>query len=742
MTLPTRISTLSRANYEALGRIKGSIEAAIERAFKVADADPAIPNDRVARLALLRRGLIPWLAGLDPDTGTARRRVARLSEIPAEARPLIQHLVEQRLLSTDLAKETGESTIEPAHEALLRQWGLLQGWLTEDAGLLAVLEGVKRASRDWVANNRDTPWLAHTSDRLAAAERLTARPDLAANLEPTDRQYITACREAEATAKARRRRAQTAVYVMLLGIIVGLVGWINQSYLQEQWRWYSASRPFMNTKVQPYVLTGEAEHALKPLQSFKECSKEEGRDYCPEMIVVPAGIFMMGSSQTDKNAYGKEQPQHNVTINKPFAVSEFELTFDEWDACVAYGDCARNISDSGFGRGKRPVINVVRDEAQRYVAWLARTTGKPYRLLTEAEYEYATRAGTLTAYPWGNDIGTNNSTCGGCGSQWDNTETAPVGSFAANGFGLYDMVGNAWEWVEDCYHPNYDRAPTDGSAWTTTCPDDHRGVVRGGSWAYTPATLRSAYRFSVGTDYRSVDVGFRVARTLDLAALTLTEQQIDQMKQQDLCNNVLSSDLQIAGCTTLINSGKVNSNDLASVYVNRGKAYRRKGDYDSAVADYNQAIMLDPKYVQAYLGRGAAYDGKKDYTHAVADFSQAITLDPKNADAFSARCWNEAITVQLPTVLTDCNQAVALQPGNADFLDSRGFTYLKLGQYANAVADYTAALKINPKLAYSLYGRGFAETKSGNAADGDKDIAAAKAIDANIANEFADWGVN
>jgi hypothetical protein len=156
---------LKLSQYDALGRVRGSIEAAIARALKAADADPAIPKDRAARLALLRRGLIPWLAGIDPDTGAPRRRVARLSEIPAQARPLIQHLVEQRVLATDVNKETGEATIEPAHEALLRQWGLLEGWLTEDAALLAVLGGVKRASRDWAANNCNRAWLAHQTDR-------------------------------------------------------------------------------------------------------------------------------------------------------------------------------------------------------------------------------------------------------------------------------------------------------------------------------------------------------------------------------------------------------------------------------------------------------------------------------------------------------------------------------------------------------------------------------------------------
>ena len=133
---------LKLEHYEKLGRIEGSIEAAVERAFTAADADPKLPKDKQARLALLRRGLIPWLAGIDPDTGAPRRRVARLSEIPAETRSLIDRLVGQRLLSTDVDAGTKEKTIEPAHEALLRQWGLLQGWLKEDAALLTVLDGV------------------------------------------------------------------------------------------------------------------------------------------------------------------------------------------------------------------------------------------------------------------------------------------------------------------------------------------------------------------------------------------------------------------------------------------------------------------------------------------------------------------------------------------------------------------------------------------------------------------------
>jgi hypothetical protein len=198
---------LKLEHYEKLGRIEGSIEAAVDRVFRAADADPKVPKDKQGRLALLRHALIPWLAGIDPDTGAPRRRVARLSEIPAEARPLMDRLVEQRLLSTDVAAGTKETTIEPAHEALLRQWSLLRGWLKDDAALLTVLDGIKREARDWVANGKATSWLAHTGERLHAAERLLGRPDLAANLEATDKDYVASCQRAEQAAQTAKAAA-------------------------------------------------------------------------------------------------------------------------------------------------------------------------------------------------------------------------------------------------------------------------------------------------------------------------------------------------------------------------------------------------------------------------------------------------------------------------------------------------------------------------------------------------------
>jgi len=294
--------------------------------------------------------------------------------------------------------------------------------------------------------------------------------------------------------------------VLLAGIIIGLVGWINQRYLEERVSWFVITRPYVLASVRPYVLTADAERALKPRMTFRECAKD-----CPEMIVIPAGEFTMGSPRTEAGRYDNEGPQHKVTIATPFAVSKFDTTFADWDACLVVGGCLQ-ASDSGMGRGSRPVINVSWDTAQRYVAWLSKITGRSYRLLTEAEWEYAARAGTVTAYFWGDEIGEGNANCDGCGSRWDNRETSPVGSFKPNAFGLYDMAGNVWQWVEDCYDDNYDGLPGDGSAWLSGDCSNH--VIRGGSWNANPRNLRSASRTRNTTVGRGGDLGFRVGRTL------------------------------------------------------------------------------------------------------------------------------------------------------------------------------------------------------------------------------------
>jgi formylglycine-generating enzyme required for sulfatase activity len=235
--------------------------------------------------------------------------------------------------------------------------------------------------------------------------------------------------------------------------------------------------------------------------TFRDCTD------CPELVWLPQGEYVMG------DAFAASGPRPLVTINYMLAVGRFEVTFAEWDACVAAGGCRRRADDSGWGRGWQPVINVSWADAQQYVAWLARRTGKRYRLLTEAEWEYAARAGTDARYWWGNQPGRGDANCADCGSKWDGRQAAPVGRFAPNPFGLYDMHGNVSEWVEDCFHEDFREAPSDGRAWTRDCTvaNDTR-IVRGGAWHASSKSMRSTSRTSAAADYSDNRIGFRIAR--------------------------------------------------------------------------------------------------------------------------------------------------------------------------------------------------------------------------------------
>ena len=268
----------------------------------------------------------------------------------------------------------------------------------------------------------------------------------------------------------------------------------------EQSRWRMAASATVLTVEQ------EKARAAEPGSEFKECAGG-----CPAMIVIPAGTFTMGSPENEPDREASEGPQHEVTIARSFAVSKFEVSFDEWEACVAAARCPP-ASDQ-WGRGQMPVINVSWRDAKQYVAWLSEVTQKQYRLLTEAEWEYAARAGAMTRYPWGDDPRGANANCDGCGSRWDLQQTAPVGSFKPNAFGLCDMIGNVWEWVEDSWHENYNGAPTDASAWLVGGDPNFR-VVRGGSWRNESELVRTAVRFQRNINVRFDTLGFRVARTM------------------------------------------------------------------------------------------------------------------------------------------------------------------------------------------------------------------------------------
>ena len=224
----------------------------------------------------------------------------------------------------------------------------------------------------------------------------------------------------------------------------------------------------------------------------------------PEMIMLPSGMFVRGSPS--EGFPDNDWPQHTIQIPSGLAVGRYPVTFDQWDACVKDGGTTHKPDDAGWGRGSRPVINVSWDDIQLYLRWLSKVTGKTYRLLSEAEWEYAARAGSQTAYSFGDHEKELDRYA------WfdhnSGVKTHPVGEKLPNAFGLHDMHGNVWELTQDCWNENYNGAPTDGSAWTRG--DCSLRVVRGGSWVIDPQYLRSANRIGDPTALRNGNVGFRV----------------------------------------------------------------------------------------------------------------------------------------------------------------------------------------------------------------------------------------
>lgn len=267
-------------------------------------------------------------------------------------------------------------------------------------------------------------------------------------------------------------------------------------------RTYQPLTAFNDELRLPYVAPADEKTAPSIGLPFEE----------PQMVRIPPGSFIMGSPASEKDRRSEEGPQRNVAIAYPFKIGRYEVTFAQYDAFAKETQYPLP-DDRGWGRGDRPVINVNWHDAQAYMQWLAKKTGKKYRLPTEAEWKYVARAGTTTVYWWGDSIGQTNAVCKGCGSQWDDQQTAPIGSFKANGFGVYDTAGNVLEWTQDCWHDDYTDAPTDGSAWLEqNGVDCSRWVLRGGSWNFDPQDLRSALRYGVILRGVNVNIGFRVAR--------------------------------------------------------------------------------------------------------------------------------------------------------------------------------------------------------------------------------------
>ena len=477
---------LSARAYHALGGVAGAVEIQGERAVRD-------ERGRVDEPALER--LFRTLAEVDEMGGPVRKR-ALLAGLAESERALVDRLAAARLLTADRDGD-GAPVVEVAHEAVLRHWGRFARWLADNRDLLLWRQRLRllREGGDPLAG-------AHLAQ---GKDWLQRHPDA---LEPDEIDYI------RRSLAAARRRSRIAWGLALALLAIGAAGFV--------WRFWEVRQ-----------------------ELAEELERTRPIDRPEDWVEVPAGEFRMGSGDEDTEAADDERPRRLVKIGRPFRIGRYEVTTEEYNRFALATDREPAFS-SGFGegleperRGRLPAINVSWDDALAYAEWLSARTGKRFRLPTEAEWEYAARAGTETRRFWGDDL-EHKEACRyanvfdrqnepwlraryGAAISWDAHEcedsyayTAPVRQLAANGFGLHDMLGNVYEWVQDCWHDSYEGAPEDGSTPWLEEPggDCGRRVLRGGSWLVPPQWVRSAFRYRNTTDNRDINVGFRLAQDL------------------------------------------------------------------------------------------------------------------------------------------------------------------------------------------------------------------------------------
>lgn len=461
--------------YEALGGLEGSIEAAVNEAWKDPTHEPVVPTDEATRRALLNQAF-PALVTLDYEAENPKRQVASWSSLPPQTHPLLERLVAARLLLKDKRKQAdGQEAVvvEVTHEALIRHWSHLKNWVVVNREFLAWQQRLNATMKRWDKQHRPEGLLLRGLPLREAAAWLKQQPD---SFSPDERAFVTASQ-----VHVMRRRWLAAAIGALLLIVVG-----GPLVLLE--------RQGVTVKYAMSVLM-----ARLHLASVAE----------PEMVKVSGG----GYEQGDIHHRGStdEQPGRQVMVT-PFAIGRHEVTFQAYDQYVQLTG-RLSPSDHLWGREKHPVINVSWDDAVTYAKWLSQATGKAYRLPTESEWEFAARSGGKDEM-W---AGTSDEKHLAYYAVYQTTMRELVGSKKPNGLGVYDMSGNVWEWVEDCWHENYIGAPTDGSAWLDVSRGDcDRRVIRGGSSGeYLVEKLRASYRDVSTSDYRSNYLGFRLAQDIE-----------------------------------------------------------------------------------------------------------------------------------------------------------------------------------------------------------------------------------
>jgi formylglycine-generating enzyme required for sulfatase activity len=437
-----------------------------------------------------------------PDAAVMRERQRAAAEqrrrARAEARALAAENESAKLRAMEQARQAEAAREAAAAKAAARK--------AAAAKAAAVRVAAARATQARIAAEREAATRENAA-REAAARELAARE--AAVREAAAREAAAreaAAREAAVREAAAREAAAREAAVREAAAREAAVrkAAVREAAAREAAEREAAEREAaarnMRVKFAPPIREARPSRAPQFGTVFRDCAD------CPQLVWLPQGEVVIGEAGNEARAV--------VAIDYLLAVGRFEVTFAEWDACVAGGGCRHRPDDSGWGRGWQPAINISWVDAQQYVAWLSRRTGKRYRLLSDAEWEYAARAGTDARYWWGNQVGRGDANCRDCGSKWDGRQAAPVGRFAPSPFGLYDMHGNVSEWVEDCYHDGHRNAPGRGRAGRRDCgaQSDAR-IVRGGAWHESARSIRSTSRSSAVSDYYDDGIGLRIART-------------------------------------------------------------------------------------------------------------------------------------------------------------------------------------------------------------------------------------
>lgn len=486
---------LSRLELEVFAkaeRVRGIVESVCEAALALSDPDGGEDTERDA---LAAQTFVPALLRLDEDGNLVGSAVAE-SAFEGPRRALIDRFVRTGLV----VRHPDDGTIR-AHAALFRLWFRVETWLAPSRERYEAQLRLKAAAAAWQRGGRRDEDLVHLDEATWEASRV-------GSLLPVEREYLRRCASRRAEGRRRRRRDWTFALAGLALVVLSVV-LVNRAAVQARLRRSALNLAAATERFTP--LTEAEERALSPGDTFRECTS-----LCPEMVVIPAGTFVMGDEQEQDPAL---LPRHTVRIPRPLAVGRTEVTFYQMGALPNWIETNREYPAVDV---RKPVNFVTQEDAQAYVAHLSRATGRRYRLLTSSEWEYMARAGSQTGYAWGETLGTGRAHClRGCGSPYREglvtrggfvSLSAPVGSFEPNAFGIHDAHGNVWERVQDCFHPTYVGAPSDGSPRLDPYRGVCRPVIRGGGYSGTPEQLRSAVRDWLQSPRH--DVGFRVARDL------------------------------------------------------------------------------------------------------------------------------------------------------------------------------------------------------------------------------------